>query len=169
MCISICGGWTIDSWILREVIWLKVCFESIVVLGIILRTHFGFVDMGQLRDRRVLVVWLLFNGPGNPFVHFPSSRQSTHSPPQFVKDELLPVVTAENLLKRTLLEDNGPQIYCGTALNFIKSVLDYAVSPELREEKFGSLHAVSVIDAQNIWRTFVSTCSLWVHNVWMLK
>lgn len=101
----------------------------------ILRTHFGFVNMGQLRDRGVLVVWLLFNGPGKPFVHFPSSRESAHSPPQFVKDELLPVVTAESLLERTLLEDNGPQIYCGTALNFIKSVLDYPLLSRVKGRK----------------------------------
>lgn len=116
-------------------IWFKLCFGKTLFLGMILRTHFVFVNMGQLRDRRVLVVWLFFNGLGKPFVHFPSSRQSAHSPPQFVKDELLPVVTAEHLLKRTLLEDNGPQIYCGTALNFIKSVLDYPLLSRVKGRK----------------------------------
>lgn len=89
-------------------------------LGMILRNY--FVNRWQIR--RGLTVWpFSFKGPGKPFVCFPSSLQSAPLP-QFVQAELLPVVTAENLLKSTLLEDNGPQIYCGTALNFIKSALD---------------------------------------------
>lgn len=66
----------------------------------------------------------------------PSLLPTTLSPPtKFVKDELLSMVTAENLLKSTLLEDNGPQIYCGTALNFIKSVLDYSLLSQAKWKK----------------------------------
>lgn len=101
-------------------IYFKTCFKMIPFLGMILRNY--FVNRWQIR--RGLTVWpFSFKGPGKPFVCFPSSLQSAPLP-QFVQAELLPVVTAKNLLKSTLLEDNGPQIYCGTALNFIKSALD---------------------------------------------
>lgn len=156
--VNICMWWATRSGVLKDANCFMTCFEMTPLLGMILRIYFVFVNTQWIRERRQA----LCSPSLLPTVCPP--------PPQFVKDELLPVVTAENLLKSTLLEDNGPQIYCGTALNFIKSVLDYPLLSRVKGKK--SL-AASTLWAWLMPRTseglLCPACSPWVHNVWILK